>query len=61
MKNPSFMHVLLVLGFIAVLLPARALALSSPIGAPEVDPSLAVGAIALLGGALAVMRSRRSR
>ena len=29
--------------------------------APEVDPSLAMGALTLLGGTLTVMRSRRSR
>jgi hypothetical protein len=29
--------------------------------APEVDPSLAIGAFTLLGGTLTVLRSRRSR
>ncbi len=29
--------------------------------APEIDPSLALGAISLIGGSLLVQRSRRSR
>jgi len=33
----------------------------NPHTAPEIDPSLAIGAIALFGGTLAVQRSRRSR
>jgi LPXTG-motif cell wall-anchored protein len=32
-----------------------------PNTAPEVDPSLALGGLTLLGGTLTVLRSRRSR
>lgn len=32
-----------------------------PQQAPEIDPSLAVGAVSLIGGSLLVQRSRRSR
>jgi hypothetical protein len=34
---------------------------SSPIQAPEIDPSSMVAALTLLGGGLAVLRSRGSR
>jgi hypothetical protein len=33
----------------------------NPQRAPEIDPSLAVGAVSLIGGLLVVQRSRRSR
>ena len=59
MKKTSLAQILFCLGFLAVMFPARALAFVFPV--PEVDPSLAVGAIALLTGAVVVLRSRRSR
>jgi hypothetical protein len=32
-----------------------------PVAAPEIDPASALGALALMGGGLAVLRGRRSK
>lgn len=40
--------------------PANALMLFKTGTAPEIDPSLAVGAVALLAGSIAVLRSRKT-
>lgn len=52
----------LVLGFAAGACPAAfGLAFGGHQGAPEIDPSLAIGGLTLLAGTIAVLRTRRSK
>jgi len=58
MKKNSHLPVLVYVGLLIALFPAAAFARPA---VPEIDPNLAIGAVALLGGALVVIRARRSR
>ena len=46
-------------GIILLLIGASSFALAGGGGAPEIDASTAVGAVALLAGGLVVLRARR--
>ena len=48
-----------IVGMMLLLVGLSGLALATPVGAPEIDPGSAASAIALLGGALLVIRGRR--
>lgn len=59
-KRMKFTFVLIALAFGACT-AAEALVLGGSSPVPEIDPGLAVSAIALLGGTIAVLRVRRKK
>jgi hypothetical protein len=50
-----------ILGMALLLAAASGLALATPIGVPEIDPGSVGSALALLTGALLVIRGRRKQ
>jgi hypothetical protein len=49
------------LGAVLLAMGAASFALASPVGVPEVDPGSFASALALISGAVLVMRGRRGR
>ena len=47
------------LAVLAVTLIAVHASFATPVGTPEIDPAMGTGALALLGGAILVIRGRR--
>ncbi len=50
-----------IIGLSLLLVGAASFAMATPVAAPEIDGASATSAIALLSGALLVLRSRRKR
>jgi len=48
-------------GLLMLLLAVEGLAFAGHVAAPEIDPATGIGAFALLGGALLVLRARRKQ
>ena len=48
-------------GLALLLIAVAGIAAASPVGTPEIDPASGISALALLSGALLVIRSRRKK
>ena len=50
-----------IIGLVMILWAVAGFAVAGLVTAPEIDPATGIGALALLGGALLVLRARRKQ